>query len=82
MSYKTKSIVFNLESPEHRELYEFCMERCGAKRQPDGSYKGGNFSSFGLKVLALYKNWVENGKIERRQALPSTFPNLGGGSEG
>jgi hypothetical protein len=40
---KRKGVVFNLESPEEKELYDFCRERSPK-----------NFSGFIKKTLLLY----------------------------
>lgn len=40
---KRKGVVFNLDSPEEKELYEFCIERSPT-----------NFSGFVKKALLIY----------------------------
>lgn len=59
MNSKRKGVVFNLDNPDEKELYDFCSE------------KTNNFSGFVKKIIFLYKE----GKITHVNSQSSSKEN-------
>ena len=62
-NYKRCSVVFNLDNPSHKELYEWCMSTSS------------NFSDFSRSVLFSYMQSMRKSTLTH---LPLIVPKYGG----